>query len=40
VRLCGAPTITYDQFRRWATEVDRERQQVEHGIGWLRRIFR
>jgi hypothetical protein len=20
--------------------VDRERQQVEHGIGWLRRIFR
>jgi len=34
------PAITYDQFRKWATEVDRERQQVEHGIGWLRRIFR
>src|ERR1043166_2616959 len=34
------PAITYDQFRKWATEVNRERQQVEHGIGWLRRIFR
>jgi penicillin-binding protein 1B len=34
------PAITYDQFRRWASDVDRERQQVERGIGWLRRIFR
>lgn len=33
------PAITYDQFRKWAADVDRERQQVEHGIGWLRRIF-
>jgi penicillin-binding protein 1B len=34
------PAITYDQFRKWASDVDRERQQVERGIGWLRRIFR
>jgi penicillin-binding protein 1B len=34
------PAITYDQFRKWAADVDRERQQVERGIGWLRRIFR
>ncbi|HEX7191194.1 MAG TPA: penicillin-binding transpeptidase domain-containing protein, partial [Thermoanaerobaculia bacterium] len=33
------PAITYDQFRRWAGDVDRERQQVQRGIGWLRRIF-
>jgi len=25
------PAITFDQFRRWAAEVDRERQNVE---GW------
>jgi penicillin-binding protein 1B len=34
------PAITYDQFRRWAADVDHERQDVERGIGWLRRIFR
>jgi 1A family penicillin-binding protein len=34
------PAITYDQFRRWAAEADRERQDVERGLGWLRRIFR
>jgi len=34
------PAITYDQFRKWAADVDRERQQVQRGFGWLRRIFR
>ena len=33
------PAITYDQFRRWTEEVDRERQQVEGVLGKLRRIF-
>ncbi|HEY6141435.1 MAG TPA: PBP1A family penicillin-binding protein [Thermoanaerobaculia bacterium] len=34
------PAITFDQFRRWAEEVDRNRQQVERRLGRLRRIFR
>lgn len=34
------PAITYDQFRRWADEVDRERQDVEGIMDRLRRIFR
>ena len=34
------PAITYDQFRRWANEVDRERQNVEGVLDRLRRIFR
>jgi penicillin-binding protein 1B len=33
------PAITYDQFRKWAAEVDRDRQQVEGFVGRLRRIF-
>jgi len=33
------PAITYDQFRKWAGEVDRDRQQVEGVIGRLRRLF-
>jgi penicillin-binding protein 1B len=33
------PAITYDQFRRWAAEVDRDRQQVEGFVGRLRRWF-
>jgi penicillin-binding protein 1B len=33
------PAITFDQFRRWAEEVDRNRQQVERRLGRLRRIF-
>ncbi|HKO02385.1 MAG TPA: penicillin-binding transpeptidase domain-containing protein, partial [Thermoanaerobaculia bacterium] len=33
------PAITFDQFRRWAAEVDRNRKEVEHGIGVLKRIF-
>lgn len=33
------PAITYDQFRRWAGEVDRERQDVESMMDKLRRIF-
>ncbi|HEY2829136.1 MAG TPA: hypothetical protein VGJ88_03400, partial [Thermoanaerobaculia bacterium] len=33
------PAITYDQFRKWASDADRERQQVQRGIGWLWRIF-
>ena len=33
------PAITYDQFRKWAAEADRERQQVEGAIDRLRRLF-
>jgi len=33
------PAITYDQFRRWAAEADRDRQQVEDALDRLRRIF-
>jgi hypothetical protein len=33
------PAITYDQFRRWADEVDRERQSVEGAWGKLKKIF-
>jgi penicillin-binding protein 1B len=31
--------ITFDQFRRWADEVDRERQEVEGAMDKLRRMF-
>ncbi len=31
--------ITFDQFRRWAAEVDHDRQQVEGAISRLKRIF-
>ncbi len=31
--------ITYDQFRRWANEVDRERRGVESVISRFKRIF-
>jgi len=34
------PAITFDQFRRWTSEVDQERQQVESKLDRLRRIFR
>jgi penicillin-binding protein 1B len=34
------PAITLDQFRKWATEVDRDRQNVERGWGRLRDFFR
>jgi penicillin-binding protein 1B len=33
------PAITYDQFRKWTQEVDRERQNVESALDRLRRIF-
>jgi penicillin-binding protein 1B len=33
------PAITFNQFRRWATEADQERQQVERRLDRLRRIF-
>jgi len=33
------PAITFDQFRRWAAEVDRNREQVERRLDRLRRIF-
>jgi penicillin-binding protein 1B len=33
------PAITFEQFRRWASDVDRSRQEVERGWGRLRRIF-
>ena len=32
--------ITFDQFRRWTNEVDRERQEVEGTLDRLKRIFR
>jgi membrane carboxypeptidase/penicillin-binding protein len=31
--------ITFDQFRRWANEVDRNRQDVEGALDRLRRLF-
>jgi membrane carboxypeptidase/penicillin-binding protein len=34
------PAITLDQFRKWATEVDRDRQNVERGLDRLRDFFR
>ena len=33
------PAITFEQFRRWANEVDRNRQEVESALDKLRRIF-
>jgi penicillin-binding protein 1B len=33
------PAITFDQFRRWATEVERNREQVSRGWDRLRKIF-
>jgi penicillin-binding protein 1B len=33
------PAITFDEFRKWSNEVDQERQQVERGLGRLRKIF-
>jgi penicillin-binding protein 1B len=32
--------ITFEQFRKWANDVDRSRQEVEGAWGRLRRIFR
>jgi penicillin-binding protein 1B len=31
--------ITFDQFRKWANEVDRSRQEVEGVLGRLKRVF-
>jgi penicillin-binding protein 1B len=33
------PAITFDQFRKWAAEADRNRQQVERRLDRLRKIF-
>jgi penicillin-binding protein 1B len=33
------PAITFEQFRRWAAEVDRNRQNVERRLDRLKRIF-
>jgi membrane carboxypeptidase/penicillin-binding protein len=33
------PAITFEQFRRWANDVDRSRREVEGALGRLRRIF-
>jgi penicillin-binding protein 1B len=33
------PAITVDQFRKWAQEVDQERQSVESFVDRIRRIF-
>jgi penicillin-binding protein 1B len=34
------PAITFDKFRRWANDVDRNRQQVEGAWQKLKRLFR
>jgi penicillin-binding protein 1B len=34
------PAITFDKFRRWANDVDRNRQQMEGAFDKLRRWFR
>ncbi len=34
------PAITFEQFRRWANEVDRNRKEVEGILDRLRRLFR
>lgn len=34
------PAITFEQFHRWANEVDRNRQEVEGILDRLRRLFR
>ena len=33
------PAITFEQFRRWADDVDRSRREVEGAWDKLRRIF-
>jgi membrane carboxypeptidase/penicillin-binding protein len=33
------PAITFEQFRKWANDVDRSRKEVEGAWGRLRRIF-
>jgi penicillin-binding protein 1B len=33
------PAITFEKFRRWANEVDRNRQDVEGALDRLRRVF-
>ncbi|HKR66856.1 MAG TPA: PBP1A family penicillin-binding protein [Thermoanaerobaculia bacterium] len=33
------PAITFEKFRRWANDVDRNRQHVESALDKLRRIF-
>ncbi len=33
------PAITFDQFRRWANEADRNRQEVEGVLEKLKRVF-
>ena len=33
------PAITFEQFRKWANEVDRGRKEVEGAWGRLRRVF-
>ena len=34
------PAITFEKFREWANQVDRNRQEVEGFIGRIKRIFR
>lgn len=33
------PAITFEQFRRWANEVDRNRREMESALEKLRRLF-
>ena len=33
------PAITYDEFKRWAGEIDRQRQNMEGFIGRLKKVF-
>jgi len=33
------PAITFEKFREWANQVDRNRQEVQGFLGWVRRLF-
>ena len=33
------PAITFEQFRKWTNEADRNRKEVERGLGRLRELF-
>lgn len=33
------PAITFEEFRKWANEVDRQRQEVESALDRLKKIF-
>lgn len=33
------PAITFEQFRRWSAEVDKQRQEIESNLEKLKRVF-